>query len=275
VWYILEMTDSMENKLMRLEKAIERYPSAVVCYSGGVDSSLLSAVVSRVLAERFSALIVKSPLMPPREFERALGLASSRGLRLEVMKADELSLPEFRKNPEDRCYVCKMHRLTLIKEWAASRGFAAVMDGSNADDAVGHRPGRKAVQELGGVSPLEKAGFTKQDVRKLAREMGLPNWDQPSRPCLATRFRHGILLKAEDIRRVDAAEEQLEALGMREFRVRVEGDGWARIEVSDDELAALAEKENRTRLVKKFKDLGFNRILLDLEGYCSGSMDQA
>lgn len=269
------MVETPDSTLSRLKAVIAKYPSALICYSGGVDSTLLASVARQVLGEAMTAVIVNSPLLPPREFKRALDLASSLGFPLRVIEANELSLPDFRNNPEDRCYLCKRHRLGLIIDDMRSHEFAAVMDGSNADDAIGHRPGRKAADELGGVSPLESAGLTKRDVRDLARRLALPNWDQPSRPCLATRFHHGIELDPELLRMVDAAEEALEGIGLREFRVRLEERGWARIEAAGDELAALVEKENRERLVKKLKDLGFKRILLDLEGYRSGSMDEA
>ncbi|OFW59370.1 MAG: TIGR00268 family protein [Candidatus Solincola sediminis] len=264
-----------DGKLDRLRQAVARYPSALVCYSGGVDSTLLATVARQVLGEGMSAVTVNSPLLPPREFERATSLASMLGFPLRIIAADELSLPDFRNNPDDRCYLCKRHRLTLVIRQMKSEGFAVVLDGSNADDALGHRPGRKAVEELGGVSPLEAAGFSKRDVRQAARDLALPNWNQPSRPCLATRFHHGVELKPELLRMVDAAEEALEGLGLREFRVRLEGRDWARIEVGGHDPALLVEKENRERLVKKFKDLGFRRILLDLEGYRSGIMDEA
>lgn len=269
------MSESIEGKLHRLEEAIKAHPSALICYSGGVDSTLLAVVAHRVLRERMGAVIINSSLLPPREFRRAKDLASLLGLPLTVIDADELALPGFANNPEDRCYVCKKYRLEIIGDRARAEGFAAVMDGSNADDVQGHRPGRRAVLERGGVSPLEEAELSKQDIRTLARSLGLPNWDQPSRPCLATRFAYDTELNPELIRRVDAAEEELEGLGLREFRVRLEGLDAARIEVAVEELGQLVEKDNRDRLVKNFKDLGFKRILLDLEGYRSGSMDMA
>jgi pyridinium-3,5-biscarboxylic acid mononucleotide sulfurtransferase len=162
----------------------------------------------------------------------------------------------------------------LIGEVARAGGWDTVMDGSNADDARGHRPGRRASRELGGVSPFEEAGLTKPEIRELARDLGLPNWNAPSRPCLATRFPYGMELQPQLIRMVDEAEEELESMGLREFRVRMDNPYEARIEVAEAEMSIVIEKDNRSRLVKKLRGLGLRRILLDLEGYRSGSMDE-
>lgn len=267
------MDDSLRGKLERLNDILASYPSALVAYSGGVDSTLLAFAAHEVLGDRMKAVIVRSPLLPPREFERARSVAASLGLPLEVAEADELSLPGFDRNPPDRCYTCKRFRLEKLRDLAHDEGLVAVLEGANLDDAKAHRPGRRATAELGAASPLEQAGMTKADVRSAARELGLPNWDAPSRPCLATRFPYGMFLERELIARVDAAEEAVEAIGIREFRVRLEAPGEARIEVGADEMALLDEEDNRDRLIKKLSELGLQRIKLDLEGFRSGSMD--
>jgi uncharacterized protein len=269
------MDGSLQLKLGKLKEIIGNGAASLVCYSGGVDSTLVASVAAGLSRNgAFTALIVDSPLMPPREFRAAVDLAARLGFPLQVLEANELAIPDFAHNPQDRCYLCKRYRLNLIRDWALSHGFGTIMDGSNADDMRAHRPGRRAALELGGKSPLEEAGIGKKEVRELARQLGLPNWDRPSRPCLATRFRHGAPLEARLLRRVDGAEELLEGFGLREFRVRLEGEDCARIEVAGDELACLLEKDKRSQLVKKFKELGFRLALLDLEGYRCGSMDE-
>jgi pyridinium-3,5-biscarboxylic acid mononucleotide sulfurtransferase len=269
------MDDALAGKLHKLRGFLASLPSALVAYSGGVDSTLLALVSHQQLGENMMAVVVASPLLPPRELERAQHIAAFLGIPMVVVDADELSLPGFDHNPPDRCFLCKGYRLGILRDLAAREGWGAVLEGSNLDDAGAHRPGRRAVQELGVASPLEQAGMAKADVRALARELGLPNWDAPSRPCLATRFPYGTELRRESLARVDAAEEGLEAMGMRELRVRMDAPGEARIELGEDEMALLDLQVNRDRLVKKLRSLGFRRIALDLEGFRSGSMDES
>jgi uncharacterized protein len=268
------MDVGLDSKLRGLRSILGSYSSALVAFSGGVDSSLLAFVAREVLGDRMTAVIVASPLLPPRELERAINLASAMSLPLEVADADELSLPGFKGNPRDRCYICKRFRLELLWDLADEGAWEAVMEGSNLDDAGAHRPGKRAVEELGAVSPLEEAALTKAEVRAVAESLGLPNWDAPSRPCLATRFPYGMELDRGLMRRVGAAEEILERAGLRELRVRIEAPHAARIEVGTEELSWFDEKDNRERLVKELRGLGFMSITLDLEGYRSGSMDE-
>ncbi|MBC7246793.1 MAG: ATP-dependent sacrificial sulfur transferase LarE [Actinobacteria bacterium] len=262
-----------ERKLRELRGTLASFPSALVSYSGGVDSTLLAFLAHRELAGRMRAVIVSSPLLPPRELRRAVDIAAALGFPCTVLEEDVLSVPGFASNPRERCYLCKKHLLGRLKTLAADGGFAAVLDGSHADDSSSHRPGERALEEEGVASPLKAAGLGKAEIRALAAWYGLPNRDAPSRPCLATRFPHDTELSPELLRRVDAAEEWLEGLGLRELRVRVDGPGQARIEAGREEMRLLDGKERRERLVKKFRELGFRRVELDLEGYRRGSMD--
>lgn len=265
--------DDLGEKRRRLLDILKSLPSAAVAYSGGVDSTLLTYTAFQVLGRRMLAVFFSSPLMPPREMSRAIRLSGELGFPLHVVESNELSLEGFRDNPRDRCYRCKKYRLGLLRSLATSRGLEVVLDGSNLDDASGHRPGRKAAQEEGCRSPLEEARFTKSDVRALAREMGLPNWNAPSRPCLATRFPYGARLDPVLLCRVDEAEEFLEGLGIREMRVRLDEPALARIEAGGEESRLLREAGIRERVAMKFRGLGFRRVDLDLEGYRCGSMD--
>ncbi len=265
----------MENKLEAARGIIAKLPSALVSYSGGVDSTLVAYLAREALGERMLAVTVASPLIPPRDLTRAIAVAKKLSIPFEMVEADEISLPGFEDNPPNRCYICKRFRLELLGKMARERGYGALLEGSNLDDASLHRPGRKANLELGALSPLEQVGLSKQEVRAAARELGLPNWDAPARPCLATRFPYGMTLDRMLLTRVDAAEEWLEGLGLRLFRVRVDAPGEARIEAEEEDMGRLLGEEVRERLVKKFRGLGFRRILLDLEGFRSGSMEEA
>jgi len=268
------MKESLELKQERIKEVLRPLSSAVVSYSGGVDSTLVAILAHQILQEGMLAVIVESPLHPPRELARAKETARALGFPLQSMEIHEISIPEFKGNPLRRCYLCKKHRLTFLKKKASAEGWDAVLDGTNADDAAMHRPGGKALEELGVISPLQIAGLTKSHIRALAKKLALPNWDSPSRPCLATRFPYGMELSTDLLKRVDAAEEALEGIGLRQVRVRLQAPDQALIEVDKGEMARLYEKDNQNQVVKKLRGLGFRRILLDEDGYRSGSMDE-
>lgn len=268
------MDKNLDLKLEEVEGFLRSLDSALVSYSGGVDSTLVAVLARLALGENMLAVLVESPLHPPRELERAKWTARELGFPLRTMEVHEISIPHFRDNPPDRCYLCKKHRLTFLKKKASAEGWGSVLDGTNADDARAHRPGSKALQELGIVSPLRDAGLGKEEIRELAHRYALPNWGAPSRPCLATRFPYGMELTTHLLRRVDAAEEVLEDIGLRQVRVRLLAPDQALIEVDRGEMARLNLKDNQEQVVKKLRGLGFRRILLDEEGYRSGSMDE-
>jgi uncharacterized protein len=268
------MKESLELKHESIKEVLRPLPTALVAYSGGIDSTLVAVLAHQTLQEGMLAVIVESPLHPPRELARARETARALGFPLQSMEVHEISKPEFKDNPEERCYLCKRHRFTLLSKKAAAEGWAAVLDGTNADDDAMHRPGEKALEELGVISPLRIAGLTKSDIRTLAKKLALPNWDAPSRPCLATRFPYGMELSTDLLKRVDAAEEALEDIGVRQVRVRLQDPDQAIIEVDRGEMARLYEKDSQNQAVKKLRGLGFRRILLDEEGYRGGSMDE-
>jgi uncharacterized protein len=236
-----------------------------------VDSSLLAWVAGRVLGERMLAVTVRSPVEAPEETAQASELASLGGFRHQVVDLDDLADPIFAANPPDRCYHCKLRRFQALAGIAQEHGLAWLADGSNADDASDYRPGRRALAQLGVRSPLAEAGLTKAEIRALGRALGLPNWDKPAAPCLATRFPYDTPLTFAEIQRVGQAERSLHALGFPAVRVRVHGD-LARIEAPPADFPAVLEQ--RAAIVAGLRALGYAWVALDLLGYRTGSMNE-
>jgi uncharacterized protein len=261
----------IEEKLESLKAILRSLDSAVIAYSGGVDSTFLSKIAFDVLGDRTLAVTVKSEVHPQWEFEEAVELAKEIGFKHETISAEALSIPKFSDNPPDRCYYCKKEILIKLKEFARERGFRHVIEGTNSDDQGGHRPGMKALAETGVRSPLKEAKLAKADIRELSKRFGLPTWDKPSYACLASRFPYGIRITEEKLTAVDKAETLLRGFGIRQLRVR-HHDQIARIEVAEGDMETLLQ--NRERIVKKLKELGYAYVTLDLQGYRSGSMDE-
>jgi uncharacterized protein len=245
--------------------------SVVVAFSGGVDSGLLCAAAWRALGERMLAVTVRSPVESPGDFESAQRLAERVGFPLQVLDHDDLSKPEFVSNPPDRCYFCKLVRFQRLRQLATGQGFAVLVEGSNAGDLSDYRPGRKAVAETNTVSPLLDLGFGKDEIRALAKALGLSIWNQPSAPCLATRFPYGTPITYEGLRQVAEGERTLHEMGFHSVRVRHYGV-MARIEVPPEEIERLAAM--REQITTRFKILGFNYIAADLNGYRQGSLNE-
>jgi uncharacterized protein len=244
-----------------------------VAFSGGVDSTLLASEARRVLGrDRALAVTASSETYLPSELAEARTLAQQLDLWHEVIETRELDVPTFQHNPPDRCYFCKRELLERLLALAKAKGLAAVCDGANADDVNAWRPGLRAAAELGVRSPLKEAGFTKDDVRALSRDLGLPTWDRPAAACLASRFPYGQTITKAALERVAAAEAILKELGYRGFRVRDHGTV-ARIEVAPADIGRLSGKD-RARIVRDLKALGYTYVALDLEGYRAGAMDE-
>lgn len=262
-------------KLEKLEDIIRNLGSVLIAFSGGVDSTFLLKVCLDVLGkDKVLAVTARSSTYPARELEEAKALALKLGARHEIIESEELAVPGFSENPPERCYYCKKELFGKLVRMARERGFNFVADGSNADDTGDFRPGMKAKDELGVVSPLKEAGLTKAEIRNFSREMGLPTWDKPSFACLASRFPYGEKITAEKLDRVGKAEELLDALGFTQYRVRSHGD-LARIEVLPDEIDRFFDSSLREKVTKEFKKLGFVYVSLDLTGYRTGSMNES
>ena len=256
-------------KFEKLCRAIERAGPSVVAFSGGVDSSLLAYIASRIHPETLCA-VACSETYTAEERGRAKAFAKAHGLEFVEIRTKELANPQFTFNPPDRCYFCKKEMARTMRELAAKRGLQNVLYGENASDAGDHRPGRRAMREWKALSPLAEAKLTKDDVRGASKALGLDSWDLPSNACLASRFAYGTEITAGGLKEVAAVERKLRSLGLSPVRARVHGD-LLRIEVGS---VASADLKKLSRLARGFKLLGFKYVTLDLEGYRTGSMNE-
>ncbi len=269
----------LEHALVQVRGQLRAARHVVVAYSGGVDSALVAALAVEQLGPAALAITGVSPALAPHLRAEAAQQASWLGLRHQEVTTAELADPAYASNPEQRCYACKRELHGLIAPIAAAAGASVVVvDGVNADDLGDHRPGIAAAREAGVRSPLAEAGINKDGVRQLSRALGLPWWDKPAQPCLASRFPYGEPITATRLQRVAAAEDWLRQRGCRELRVRCQGDT-ARIELGTAELPQLLvdlqHKGLRQDLVQAFVALGFTAVSLDLEGLVSGKLNRA
>lgn len=259
-------------KRERLQEILRECGSVVVGYSGGVDSVLLAKVATDTLgAERVLAVTGKSDTLASWMEDTAREVAERFGIRWLEVPTDEMADPRYAANPTNRCYFCKSELWSRLDGVARDYGMRTVLDGSSADDVGDHRPGAVAASERGVRSPLLEAGLTKSEIRAWSRELGLPTWDQPAAPCLASRIPYGLAVTPERLREVEAAELALRELGFREFRVRHHGS-LARLEVHPSELPRVAA--SRGEVLRRVEAAGFSRVLVDLEGYRRGALNE-
>jgi uncharacterized protein len=261
----------LEHKLLHLREIFAAMDSVLVAYSGGIDSTFVLKVAYDQLGNSTVGVTAISPTFPAVELETATRVAKEIGVRHELIETDQLKIPAFTENDANRCFHCKTDLYQLMGRLRELRAPAVVVDGTNLDDLGDDRPGIKAAREWGVRSPLVEAGLSKADIRSLAKDLGLSNWDKPAAACLSSRIPRGITITREKLSRVEQAEEVLFAEGFRHCRVRDHGE-IARIEVGQKELARMLDGERGTRVSRRMKELGFRFVTIDLEGYRPGGV---
>ncbi len=262
----------LDNKLTTLIKILKNMQSAVLAYSGGVDSTFLLKAMQ--LSDLMTlAVTAVSEIIPHNDLLTAKEVAEELGIQHRIIKTEELSKEEFVSNTPDRCFFCKDELFKKLTDIALSEGYMFVLDGSNMDDTTDYRPGRKAAIKYNIRSPLIEAGLSKMEIREFSKQLGLSTWDKPSSPCLSTRFPYGQRITKEALKRVEMAEDLLRTLGFYKVRVRDHGS-IARLEVEEDKIGLLLIPEKRKIISEKLKSLGYAFVSLDLDGYKSGSLNR-
>lgn len=268
------MNADLTQKYDSLKSILQDLETVAIGFSGGIDSTLLIRVATDVLGDNALAVIGRSETYPTREFEEAITLARQFGSRYRVVNTEETDDLKFRENPPNRCYFCKTELFGKLHKIAQEESIRWVADGTIVDDLGDFRPGMKAKSENNVRSPLLDAGFTKNDVRMLAKELGISTWDKPSFACLSSRFPYGFGITKENLMKVDSAESFMRDNGFRFFRVRHHDDRTARIELGTQDFHRLFDDSFRGVLVQHFKNLGYLYVTLDLQGFRSGSMNE-
>jgi uncharacterized protein len=265
---------SVETKIDHLKTIISRMGPTLVAFSGGVDSSFLLAVASRVLGNQVVALMTISPSTPPEDDRQARSLAQMLGVQLLTIQHDELAIPEYAANPTNRCYFCKNSLYEICRREATRLSLASIADGINTDDLKDYRPGLRAAEEYKISHPLVEGQFSKVDIRQGSRLLNLPTWKKPASPCLSSRVPYGSPITAAKLSQIARGEVFLRSLGFKELRVRHHGSS-ARIEISKEDLDKIASSTIINDIKGGIGAIGFSRVLLDLEGYRSGVFDQS
>jgi len=267
------ISEETQKKYEGLKAVLQQMGSALVAFSGGVDSTFLVKVAQDVLGNQIFAVIASSESYPESETQEAIELAKKLDIPHMVIRTRELDNPYFSNNPPDRCYHCKTELFSRLKEIAAEKGFSFVLDGSNFDDMGDYRPGLQACEELGIRSPLKEVGLGKEEIRELSRQMNLPTWNKPSLACLASRFPYNSEIDKASLEQVAKAEEYLWSMDFSQVRVR-HHDQIARVEVDSEGVQRLLDPNLRKKIVENLKRVGYTYVTLDLAGYRTGSMNE-
>lgn len=267
-------TNSVIKKKDHLRSTLKGYGSLLVAYSGGVDSSFLLAVAHEALNKNLLAVTSASPLHPEREIREAIDFAKLLGVEHMVIQSREMQRGDFISNTKERCYLCKKYLIEELLKISNHRNIQHVAHGANIDDLSDYRPGFAAAQEMGIKAPLVDAGLTKNDIRRLSKQMNLITWNKPPMACLATRIPYGTSITIKDLKMIEQAEQVLTNIGFTGCRVRVH-DKVARIEVDAGDIERIIDRKTRSLIVEKLRKIGFIHVAVDLEGYCQGSMNRA
>lgn len=263
------MHPSLAQKHRTLERIFTEMGSVLVAYSGGIDSTLVMKVAHDALGPKALAVTAVSPTLPDMELEQATSLAAHIGANHHILETDQLRFPDFVKNDAGRCYHCKTDLYQGLESLRRELAIEAIVDGTNLDDLGDDRPGLLAAREWGVRSPLVEAALSKQEVRDLAKELGLSNWDKPAAACLSSRIQRGTPITVQKLARVERAEAFLAEQGFLQVRVR-DREGAARVEVDREEVARLLEPAMERKVIERLRQLGFADVTLDQAGYRKG-----
>jgi len=266
---------SFENKLENLKEFISNYTSAIIAYSGGIDSSLIAQLANNVLGKKNTLVVIAvSPSLNNKEFKLATNLAKMNNWNYKPIYTQEFSNDNYLKNDLSRCFYCKFELYEKLEKIFEEEEYQAIFNGTNFDDLGDFRPGLDAAKKKNIVSPLVKCKINKNEVRQIAKLIGLPNWDKPAQPCLSSRVPYGVRISMDNLKKIERSENFLSDLGFLNFRVRMHGD-LAKIEVSEDDFVKFSNHHLREKIIKNFKKFGFKFVSLDLKFFSSGNLSRA
>ena len=269
-----EATRTIEEKMDALKAILADMGSVIVAYSGGTDSAFLAATAHDVLGDKALAVTAKSPSLAPSELREAVELAERLGLRHRIVETHEVEREDYAANNPNRCFFCKDELYTYLSAYAEDEGYDSIANGTNTDDLGDFRPGLNAAKQYGVRSPMVEADLSKAEIRELSKDMDLPTWDKPAQACLSSRIPYGSMVTVEALTRIAQAEEYLhDEIGIRQLRVR-HHDTVARIEVEPQDFITLTDEAVREEVVRKFREIGYSYVTLDLQGFRSGSMNE-